>query len=90
MKRKLAYLLAVLTLTMGLAGCGDSNMDNDMLISPSPSAAHTAMPSASPYISPDVDNGIVGDEDGIIDEGDTGADNYTNEESTISASPLAE
>jgi hypothetical protein len=72
MKKYLACLLAIMLLSFSLAACGDSNMDNTIIASPSPSAAHTATPSASPYISPDVDNGIVNDDDGIIDDNDTG------------------
>ena len=68
MKKSFAYLAAILLLLLCLSGCGNSNMDNTIGVSPVP----TAMPSASPYVSPDVDDGVVNDRDGIIEDRDTG------------------
>ena len=68
MKKSFAYLAAVLLLLLCLSGCGNSNMDNTIEVSPVP----TAMPSASPYVSPDVNDGVVNDRDGIIEDRDTG------------------
>lgn len=68
MKKSFAYLVAILLLLLCLSGCGNSNMDNTIGVSPVP----TAMPSASPYVSPDVDDGVVNDRDGIIEDRDTG------------------
>lgn len=71
MKKSFAYLVAVLLLILSLAGCADDGRDNTNMVSPVP----TAMPSASPYVSPDVDDGIVKDNDGIIGDNDTGSTN---------------
>ena len=68
MKKSFAYLAAILLLLLCLSGCGNSNMDNTIGVSPVP----TAMPSASPYASPNVNDGVVNDRDGIIEDRDTG------------------
>lgn len=68
MKKSFAYLAASLLLLVCLSGCGNSNMDNTIGVSPVP----TAMPSASPYASPNANDGIVNDRDGIIEDRDTG------------------
>lgn len=68
MKKSFAYLAAVLLFVLCLSGCGNSNMDNTVGVSPVP----TAMPSASPYASPNVNDGVVKDRDGIIEDRDTG------------------
>lgn len=68
MKKSFAYLAAILLLLLCLSGCGNSNMDNTVGVSPVP----TAMPSASPYASPNVNDGVVKDRDGIIEDRDTG------------------
>ena len=74
MKKSFAYLAAILLLLLCLSGCGNSNMDNTIGVSPVP----TAMPSASPYASPDVNDGVVKDRDGIIEDRDTGGVNDDN------------
>lgn len=74
MKKSFAYLAAILLLLLCLSGCGNSNMDNTIGVSPVP----TAMPSASPYVSPDVNDGVVNDRDGIIEDRDTGSANDDN------------
>ena len=53
---------------LSLAGCADSGVDDNLMTSPAP----TAMPSASPYVSPDMSDGEVKDKDGIIEDKDTG------------------
>lgn len=68
MKKSFAYLAAILLLLLCLSGCGNSNMDNTVGVSPVP----TALPSASPYASPNVNDGVVKDRDGIIEDRDTG------------------
>lgn len=69
MRKSFAYLAAILLLLLCLTGCGNSDMDNTIGVSPVP----TAMPSASPYVSPDVNDGVVNDRDGIIEDRDTGS-----------------
>ena len=67
MKKSIAIIAAAL-LILSLAGCADSGVDDNVLTSPVP----TAMPSASPYVSPDMSDGEVKDDDGIIEDKDTG------------------
>lgn len=70
MKKYIALIAAAL-LILSLAGCADGGVDDNMLTSPVP----TAMPSASPYVSPDMSDGEVKDKDGIIEDRDTGGNN---------------
>ena len=70
MKKSIAIIAAAL-LILSLAGCADNGLDKDMTASPAP----TAMPSASPYVSPDMSDGEVKDKDGIIEDKDTGGVN---------------
>ena len=67
MKKYIAIIAAAL-LILSLAGCADSGVDNDIMTSPAP----TAMPSASPYVSPDMSDGEVKDKDSIIEDKVTG------------------
>ena len=67
MKKYIAIIAAAL-LIFSLAGCADSGRDDKLMTSPVP----TAMPSASPYVSPDMSDGEVKDKDGIIEDKDTG------------------
>lgn len=70
MKKSIAIIAAAL-LILSLAACGNGGVENDMMASPVP----TAMPSASPYVSPDMSDGEVKDDDGIIQDKDTGGSN---------------
>ena len=67
MKKSIAIIAAAL-LILSLAGCANGEMDDNIVTSPVP----TAMPSASPYVSPDMSDGEVKDDDGIIEDRDTG------------------
>ena len=67
MKKSIAIIAAAL-LILSLAGCADGGVDDNMMTSPAP----TAMPSASPYMTPDMSDGEVKDDDGIIEDKDTG------------------
>lgn len=67
MKKTIVHTMLMLALAFSLCGCSnakdDGKIDNvTSTIIPSPTA--TVMPT----VSPDVDNGIVTDEDGIIDD----------------------
>ena len=69
MKKLTATLLAVVLLCSLLAGCGNRNMEDGTVAGPSGS------PIISPSMTPDLEDGIVDDRDGLIgDEEDrTGA-----------------
>ena len=82
MKKYIAIIAAAL-LILSLAGCPDSGLDMDMTASPVP----TAMPSASPYVSPDMSDGEVKDDDGIIEDKDTGGVNDDKDGKLTKVSP---
>jgi len=82
MKKSIAIIAAAL-LILSLAGCADSGLDMDMTASPVP----TAMPSASPYVSPDMSDGEVKDDDGIIEDKDTGGVNDDKDGKLTEVSP---
>lgn len=82
MKKYIAIIAAAL-LILSLAGCADSGLDMDMTASPVP----TAMPSASPYVSPDMSDGEVKDDDGIIEDKDTGGVNDDKDGKLTEVSP---
>lgn len=67
MKKAIVHTVLMLALVFSLCGCSNAKDDGKIdnvtpTIIPSPTA--TVMPT----VSPDVDNGIVTDEDGIIDD----------------------
>jgi len=69
MKKYLAYVLTVLALSCTLCGCGNGRTDSDKVFE-------------SPIIEMenDIDDGIVNDKDGIIDDdksGNAGTNNST-------------
>ena len=74
MKRTIVMVLAAACLCMVLCGCGDTRvrqddmgMEPDIIATPSP-----MLPEVSPMVTPDVDDGIVKDTDGEIEDNDTG------------------
>ena len=65
MKKPAAYILTAVVLLSSLSGCGRTGEEYD------PAAAPPA--TATPIIvTPDPQNGVVRDEDGIIEDRDTG------------------
>ena len=64
MKKAIVYIFAALIALNALAGCGMEGDRNNNT---------TVNPSATPIVTtPDVNNGIVGDRDGIITDDDNG------------------
>ena len=71
MKKYFVYFITVLALSIALCGCGrDKVNDNSIVISPTVSPATTIEPSES--IMPELEDGAVNDEDGIIEDKDNG------------------
>ena len=69
MKKAIAYTCAAVLCLCALTGCG--RMENDAgKTSPSPSPVATSTPASA---TPDVSDGIVNDNDGIITSDDNGA-----------------
>ena len=68
MKKPMAYILSSIVLLSSLSGCGRmGGMGDDY--NPTPVPAATATPI---IVTPDPYDGVVRDEDGIIDDRDTG------------------
>ncbi len=59
-KRMISGILAAV-LCVALSGCGSYRTDEDMVI-----------PSMPPVLTPDADDGVVTDRDGVIEDRDTG------------------
>ena len=73
--KKAVYTLTVFILAVSLAGCaGTGFLRDDLMDGDRPAATGMPAVSASPAVAtPDVGDGIVRDEDGIITDDDTGA-----------------
>lgn len=69
-KRMISVILAAL-LCMALSGCGSYRTDEDMVI-----------PSMPPVLTPDADDGVVTDRNGIIEDRDTGRTAYDSRSSS--------
>ena len=72
MKRIISLLLCVAALGALLCGCGMDRVDNELPVVESPYVTPFVDPSMSPMISPDIEDGIVRDRDGFIEEGSKG------------------
>ena len=72
--KKAVYTLTMAVLVFSLAGCGAMGLVEDILPSASPAAGTPAVFASPAVVTPDVEDGIVKDEDGIITDDDTGAD----------------
>ena len=90
-KKTLVLALAAASLCLALCGCGDyrvepgNNMkEPDIVSTPSP-----MLPEISPMITPDVNDGIVKDTDGEIEDHDTGSTPGSNTTKKPAASPVA-
>ena len=76
MKRLFVYFLPVLVLSFALCGCGRNDVnDNAAVNTPVVTPMITLDP--SPSMMPDLNDGEVKDEDGIIEDKDTGSTNNT-------------
>lgn len=79
MKKNIVHIAMALALSLMLCGCGsvkdDSLVDNTVpTVLPSPTAT------TAPIVTPDVDDGVITDGDGIID------DNTVDPDDTITGS----
>lgn len=81
MKKAIISICAVLTLAFTLCGCGAAKDTDNVL----PTATPVPTVTVTPMITPDIDNGVVTDEDGVID-GDLAPDSVAGEgDATIEA-----
>ena len=89
MKKTFVLALAAVSLCLALCGCGDYRVapesgakEPDIVSTPSP-----MLPETSPMITPDVNDGIVKDTDGEIEDHDTGSTPGSNTTKKPAASP---
>jgi len=73
--KKAVYTLTAFVLAVSLAGCAGTGLIRDDLIDGDrPAGTDYPTVSASPaVVTPDVEDGVVRDDDGIITDDDTGA-----------------
>lgn len=69
MKKSIINIAFTLALSALLCGCGADRTVDDATVSASPMPTVTV----TPMVTPNVDNGIVGDKDGVIDDTDGAA-----------------
>lgn len=70
MKKTIVYILVAAILTASLCACGSSGTLDDPGYNSTDRPG--AVPSSVPDMTPDVNDGIVNDRDGMIDSGDNG------------------
>ena len=94
MKKHIAYTLIAALLCLALCGCGNQNPgQEDPMVVGTPVVPEMS-PIISPMITPSLDDGIVKDDDGVIEELDTGTgqnrkDDKATDKTFISPSPKA-
>ncbi len=102
MKKSIVYIAFTLILAFALCACGADRTSDGTVdgTAGTAKATNTPMVTVSPMITPDTDNGIVEDKDGIIEEEDSvlpstavsdnaGTNAGTNASPNVSASPSA-
>lgn len=77
MKRKFVYILLSMIIAAALCACGDTAMDSEVTVTNTPSMTN------APIVTPRVDDGIVTDNDGVIE------DNMPND-GIVQSSPKAD
>ena len=72
MKKSIAIVCAFALICAVLCGCGEMRADGKPAYE-SPAPAVTVTPEITPMPTPDVNDGIVKDKDGVIEDRDTGS-----------------
>ena len=88
MKRILSCTLTAAILCVFLCGCGSANpgMGGESAV-PTPYVTPEVSPFVSPMISPDMEDGIVDDTDGLIEDNDSHTAGNSQTGGTASPSP---
>lgn len=68
MKKAIIHIVLVLALAFSLCGCGNAKDKNNLVDNAVPTALPSPTVTVTPMITPDVDNGVVTDGDGVIDD----------------------
>lgn len=82
MKKAMLSICAVFALVFSLCGCGAAKDTDNVL----PTATPIPTVTVTPMITPDIDNGVVTDEDGVID-GELAPDAVAGEGEAIIEAP---
>lgn len=83
MKKTMICMLLAACVCLSLCGCGgmSTGRDNAVVETPLiPNNSPNLNPEILPMETPNAEDGIVNDQDGIIDEGDNGAEHNTGVE----------
>lgn len=64
MKKNFVYILLSMIIAASLCACGDTTMNNEPMVTTTPNATNRPLPT----VSPKMDDGIVDDRDGIIED----------------------
>ena len=83
MRKTLICMLLVACVCLSLCGCGGMSTGRDNTAVQTPLIPHNSpdlLPEILPMETPNAEDGIVNDQDGEIDENDTGADRNTGVE----------
>ena len=81
MKRSIAHVFISAMLCLALCGCANRNLGKDDAVVGTPLIPEMS-PIISPLITPDPEDGMVKDEDGRIEEDDTGLDKQKDKDRT--------
>lgn len=85
MKKSIVNIAMALALTFVLCGCGSAKDDN-MVDNTVPTAIPSPTATIAPIVTPDVDDGLVTDGDGIIDDNTVVPDDTVNPTATVAPS----
>lgn len=91
MKKSFSYVMIAAMLCLALCGCGNQNSGRDDMVVGTPVVPEMT-PLVTPMPTPDVEDGIVEDKDGMIEDNDNGRDTKTgneksSERTAVSPSP---
>ena len=81
MKKTIACVLIAAMLCLALCGCANRNSGYDNSVVGTPLIPEVS-PAVSPMVTPDLDNGTVEDEDGMIEEKETDRNQKSDSDKT--------
>ncbi len=86
MKRHVLYSAMAVVVCALLCGCGNDRIDNEAPIIETPAVSPVIEPSVTPLVTPDMEDGIVDDRDGIIEDKEEERGSMSGEDSSRNAS----
>lgn len=91
MKRAVLFVLIAAVVCIPLCGCADrdTGLDDYAAATPMvPESSPEASPLITPVPTPDIDDGIVQDQDGLIEDEDTGRNSVSGKTGTANGAML--